>query len=128
WHAAWERPPDILVIHVGGNDVGKLMNKALINSIVQDLGVWQEQFPNTHMAWSTIIPRRTWEGESDQRRMNHTSRGVNWEVAQELLKAGGSVIGHCHINTNKLDLYRSDGVHLSTSGLDLFLSNLHGGL
>ncbi|KAJ7319993.1 hypothetical protein JRQ81_019504, partial [Phrynocephalus forsythii] len=99
-----------------------------MKGIVHDMGVWLEWLPNTYVTWSTVIPRRSWGMECDPHKMNHAHIGVNQEDPHELLKVGGSVIGHQNINADKPDLYRSDGVHLSNSGLGLFLANMCEGL
>ncbi|KAJ7345162.1 hypothetical protein JRQ81_001112, partial [Phrynocephalus forsythii] len=91
WHAAQELLPDMLLIHARGNDLGKLSSKAPSKCIMHDLGIWWEWFPNTHVIWPTMIPRRSWGMGCNPHKLNQACRGVNREVSHELLKVGGSL-------------------------------------
>ena len=45
-------------------------------------------------------------------------RGVNREVCRGICRGLGSVLGHRRIKVEKPDLFRSDGIHLSDTGLE----------
>ncbi|XP_078241896.1 uncharacterized protein LOC144586845 [Pogona vitticeps] len=122
-------PPDILVVHLGGNDLPQVSGKALILDIVRDLDRLHALYPRIRIVWSTIIPRLNWRGAINVDRVNNARRLVNKEVCRSVCNRGfGSVIGHRRILTSKLEYFRKDGVHLSEAGLDIFLDDLRGGL
>ena len=61
--------------------------------------------------------------------MNKARRGVNKEVRRGVCGGGlGAVIYHPRIHVSKSELFRSDGVHLSPAGLEIFLEDIKGGL
>ncbi|XP_072854614.2 uncharacterized protein LOC140706831 [Pogona vitticeps] len=122
-------PPDILVIHLGGNDLPQVPGKALILDILRDLERLHALYPRMRIVWSTIIPRLHWRGAKNMDRVNNARRLVNKEVCRGVSKSGlGSVIGHRRILTSNLGYFREDGVHLSEAGLDILLDDLRGGL
>ena len=50
-----QTPPDILVIHLGGNDLPRSSGKAVILDILRDLGRLNDRYPAMRIVWSTII-------------------------------------------------------------------------
>ncbi|KAJ7341559.1 hypothetical protein JRQ81_005805, partial [Phrynocephalus forsythii] len=121
------RAPDILLTHAGGNDLGKQMGISLIMEITRDLTTWKTQYPGSKVIWSTVVPRRC-DAAGAEVPINRDRRCLNREASHHVLRTGGSVAGHTAINTKMVELYRSDGVHLSDAGLTLFLDNLRRGL
>uniref|UniRef100_A0ABM5G3U9 Uncharacterized protein isoform X2 n=1 Tax=Pogona vitticeps TaxID=103695 RepID=A0ABM5G3U9_9SAUR len=55
-----QSPPDILVIHLGGNDLPASAGKALTLDILRDLKMLKTRYPRMRIVWSTIIPRLAW--------------------------------------------------------------------
>ena len=54
--------------------------------------------------------------------------GALTEVFRGICSSPGSVIGHHRIQVEKPELFRSDGVHLSDAGMDVFLEEIKAGL
>uniref|UniRef100_A0ABM5FH18 SGNH hydrolase-type esterase domain-containing protein n=1 Tax=Pogona vitticeps TaxID=103695 RepID=A0ABM5FH18_9SAUR len=121
-------PPDLLLIHLGGNDLPRLPGKALILDILRDLKRLKTTYPTMRIIWSTIIPRIAWRGSVRTAAVNRARRGVNREVCRGVCNGIGSVIGHHNIQAGGLQMFRSDGVHLSDEGLEVFLEDVRGGL
>ena len=122
-------PPDILVIHLGGNDLPGLPGKGLILDILRDLTWLRQRYPTMRIVWSTIIPRLAWRGARNLDAVNTARRGVNREVCRGVCSGGlGSVVGHHRISAGDKGLFRENGVHLSKAGLDIFLEDIKGGL
>ena len=120
-------PPDILVVHLGGNDLPRLPGKALILDILRDLSRLHNLYPAMRIIWSTIIPRLNWRGARQVDKVNKARRQVNKEICRGVSKGGlGSVINHCRIQISNVDYFREDGVHLSEAGLDIFLDDIRG--
>ncbi|KAJ7320497.1 hypothetical protein JRQ81_020008, partial [Phrynocephalus forsythii] len=126
--AALGRPPDVMLVHLGGNDITSQMGKSLAQDIVWDLERWKVAFPETILVWSTIVPRQQWRACCDPQIINRSRRGVNRDVCKAMVQRLGIVVGHPRICAARAELYRGDGVHLSDQGMELFLSDLKRGL
>ncbi|XP_072849321.2 uncharacterized protein LOC140705452 [Pogona vitticeps] len=122
-------PPDVLVVHLGGNDLPRVPGKALILDILREFNRLHVLYPTLRIVWSTIIPRLSCRGAWSISKINKARRQVNREVCRGISYNGlGSVINHHRIQISKLEYFREDGVHLSEAGLDVFLDDLRGGL
>lgn len=114
---------DVIVIHLGSNDISYCLPKKLASLMKQDLMKCFEIFPNSTFIFSHLLSRQTWrfitrmEGE---KRKNF----VNWEVSKFVSERGGHCIPHEQIRSNCCDLFRRDGVHLTNKGNDIFIQDL----
>nr|XP_060644484.1 uncharacterized protein LOC132783356 isoform X1 [Anolis sagrei ordinatus] len=121
-------PPDVLVLHLGGNDLGLLNGRALYLQARADiLRIWQA-WPRVHIAWSAVIPRLRWPGGGDVKKLEKARKRVNRAMRTALARGRGSYILHRDITHDKTQLYRSDGIHLSDLGNHQFLADLHLGI
>ena len=59
---SWRRPPAIILIQCGRNDLCKTKNGKLLFSIKSSLAAIQRRLPDTTIIWSYILPRRNWLG------------------------------------------------------------------
>ena len=121
-------PPQVLGLHLGGNDMGLLTGKALIMQAKADFERIWELWPSTWIVWSDMLPRRTWREGWFPQGLNRAVKKVNREIRLALMYRRGWVINHPEIFIHRADLYRPDGVHLSDVGNDIFLHDLHVGL
>ncbi|XP_067322150.1 uncharacterized protein [Anolis sagrei] len=120
--------PDVLVLHIGGNDLGLLNGRALYLQARADiLKIWQA-WPRVHIAWSAIIPRLRWPGGGDVRKLEKARKRVNRAMRTALARGRGSYIPHKDITHDKAQFYRSDGVHLTDLGNAQFLADLQLGI
>nr|XP_008121350.1 PREDICTED: uncharacterized protein LOC103281487 isoform X3 [Anolis carolinensis] len=119
-------PPDLLVLHLGGNDLGLLTGRGLSLQMVADIHAIQEAWPQTVMAWSAMIPRQKWPG--DARRLDGARKRVNRTILTALRNGLGFVIPHPDINHLRTDFYREDGVGLTVAGTHQFLCDLQKGI
>ncbi|XP_075472516.1 acyl-coenzyme A thioesterase 11 isoform X3 [Ascaphus truei] len=114
------RPPLILFIHAGGNDLAVVHSIKLINAIKKDLAHILALWPGIQIIWSDIICRKVWKGASvDRARIK-----VNTMVGTFVTQCGGWVICHPEFNHKTVDFFQSDGEHLSDVGIDLFNNQL----
>ncbi|XP_054840374.1 uncharacterized protein LOC129333070 [Eublepharis macularius] len=120
--------PDILVIHLGGNDLGLVKGKALSLQAEADLWWIKERWPDTLIIWSAILPRRVWREALDPVGIERARHRANRALEKALGRGLGIYLPHPAIKAEVADLYRSDGVHLSVSGNDIFLEDLRQGL
>nr|XP_033793603.1 uncharacterized PE-PGRS family protein PE_PGRS54-like isoform X2 [Geotrypetes seraphini] len=112
--------PDILLIHLGGNDVDALTGKDLVNRIKDDLRVVWDWFPGVLLVWSDIVPRPS---RIVSRRWTRGLAKLNRQVGKWVVGHGGWQIQHDWVDVNCLGLYHTDRVHLSDVGLDLLLDD-----
>ncbi|CAC5412216.1 unnamed protein product [Mytilus coruscus] len=123
-------PPQILIIHLGSNDLGLIKGKELIEQIRLDIMRLHVLLPNLSLVWTEILPRRYWHLAENQVAINSTRKRVNAAV-RNIFKEElnhGLVICHPNIKAQERDLFRHDGVHVSDVGNDVFLNNFQGAL
>ncbi|XP_061485695.1 uncharacterized protein LOC133386091 [Rhineura floridana] len=120
--------PHVLVIHLGGNDLGLIQGKALLIQACSDMQLIRQRWPGVRLIWSDILPRREWRGVWDPRAIDRARKMVNRRICLALLLHGGLTIPHSCIRHRQVELYRADGIHLSDTGNDIFLGDLQGGL
>lgn len=120
--------PDIIVVHLGENDLGMCKGVDLMIRAKRDLGQILELFPGVQIVWSDMLQRRVWDGALKPPRVDKARRYVNREVAKFLAALGGSVISHPAIAYGAPELFSEDGVHLSDLGADVFLADIREGI
>ncbi|XP_028845860.1 uncharacterized protein LOC114796116 [Denticeps clupeoides] len=122
--------PDVLIIHLGGNDINKRSPGELMMSIEKDLESMRSIFPQCLLVWSDILPRRSWKHGVDLlkdvcKEMDSIRAMINHKVHTAVAKLGGKALTHDNIMFGHgSGLYRPDGIHLSGRGIDTFNLNL----
>lgn len=117
-------PPDVLIIHLGGNDIGKLRTLDIVFQIRDDLLRIKLSFPDTVIIFSEVIQRLSWCSLPSLRPLEKVRRRINRAVSKLLSAVGIFSFRHTELEGLIVGLYRSDGVHLSEVGLDIFNANL----
>lgn len=126
---AWlDRPPDVLVIHAGGNDLGVHTVRDILASVKSDLIYIHTFFPNTLLLWSDMVARTTWRMARSVERLNKARIRINKVVGRFLVKQGGLVIRHRELEINVGLYLRRDGVHLTDVGIYLWTMGLQEGI
>ncbi|KAF4075302.1 hypothetical protein AMELA_G00232980 [Ameiurus melas] len=115
--------PDVLVIHCGGNDLGRVERVLLLRTMKRDLFELHRQFPQMKILFSSINQRRQWQ-HGLPGKVEKVRTFVNNEMATFVSYINGSFVPHPHILFNKPELYLRDGVHLSPKGHDIFLTGI----
>lgn len=80
--------PDVLLLHCGGNDLGKIRSVDLVAVMKQDLQNLHQRFPNMMIIYSAITQRRCW-GSARPRGIDHSRRWVNSDMATFVLEIQG---------------------------------------
>nr|XP_033793469.1 uncharacterized PE-PGRS family protein PE_PGRS10-like [Geotrypetes seraphini] len=114
------RRPDVLIIHLGGNDVDSLSARQLVNVIKDDLRVLFAWFPGTRVLWSDVIPRLRC---LSSRRWTRGLAKFNRQVGKWVESQGGTQLLHGWVDVGCGGLYHTDRVHLSDIGCDLLLDD-----
>ncbi|XP_040296291.1 uncharacterized protein LOC121008068 [Bufo bufo] len=123
-----DRPPDVLVLHVGGNDLGKRPFRELVRDVKFDLlRIW-ELFPGIVTVWSDIVPRKVWRGARSVESLNKARIKVNRAVGRFMARNGGVVVRHEVLEKGEGAFWRADGVHLNAVGTDLWALGIQSGV
>lgn len=117
-------PPDILVIHLGENDLCERKSLEIRRAARRDLEWCKQQFPDTRIIWSELLERREWQGARNPRKVDVARRKFNSSIRTFVIMQGDRVIRHPGITWQQPELYEPDGVHLSDAGIDIWLSNI----
>lgn len=79
-------PPHILLIHLGGNDLGLTEGKALIIQAKEDLAQIKEVWPGVILVFLVLLPHRIWRGLGDPRYLDRARQEVNREMRKAMLR------------------------------------------
>lgn len=118
-HQVWP-PPSILIVHLGGNDLGSVRTLDLLFMIKQDLYRFHLTSPGTIIVFSEIVPRFAWLSSPFSKVMEKMRKRVNRALAKFMPLLGGFSYRHVDLEGGIPGLYRQDGVHLSDVGADIF--------
>ena len=116
--------PDILIIHCGGNDLGKYPVQKLrcfLCSLVQFLN---ENFSKAHIIWSQILPRTNWRYSENNAAMHRVRQRLNNHAANLFIDRQGTYLKHPSLQVSGPICYKPDGVHLNQYGNELFLHHI----
>ncbi|XP_029461635.1 uncharacterized protein LOC115093667 [Rhinatrema bivittatum] len=117
--------PQILIIHLGGNDWGAMSGRKFIAMARKDLTSAMALLQSTIICWSDIIPR---PAEMNRKIWKRCRAKANRQIGAWLTLFGGRHICHEWSWECGKGLFRPDGVHLSFIGQDLFLNSFQDAL
>ncbi|XP_056384065.1 uncharacterized protein LOC130277420 [Hyla sarda] len=116
--AIWPNP-DILILHIGGNDIGKWNTSMLYQNLKQTVFAVKEVCPAALIVFSEIIPRLVWL-DKNERFKDRIRKRLNRSMEKFMLKINGFSYRHVDLEAFVRGLYWSDKVHLSMIGMDIF--------
>ncbi|XP_036068963.1 uncharacterized protein LOC118599030 [Oryzias melastigma] len=119
--------PDILVLHVGSNDLGNINVCDLTSEMVKDLIHLHNTFPRMKIAYSFITPRMTW-AKFNPMKINADRIRVNRTMKLNAEKFNGCVIEHPDLTPFEKALFKTDGVQFSSKGFEMFVSSIRGAI
>lgn len=126
--ARLDRAPDVLLLHLGGNDLGFRTTRDLLRDIKLDcLRLWAS-YPGILLVWSDIVARKSWRNARSVPGMNRARVKLNKAVGRFIARNGGIVVRHKDLEELDDALLRPDGVHLNAIGLDIWTLGLREGL
>ena len=115
-------PPDKLVIHLGGNDLGKVPVGELIYKIRKDLRQLARMLPGTTMVWSDLTARSKYRHAICNAKVEKARKTLNRAAHKIVVTLKGIFVEHKKITWDKAELYH-DGVHMSDLGNDILLND-----
>ena len=115
------------MLHVGGNDLGQVPVGDLRLNILLILDELRSLLQNTTFVYSQILPSLHWRGEINHSAIEKARKRLNSFVASVIIRADGCYIKYPKIQ-EEMELFHSEGTHLSDFGNDLFLCRLQQGL
>ncbi|XP_045210646.2 uncharacterized protein LOC123562056 [Mercenaria mercenaria] len=116
--------PDFLLVHCGGNNLGKTKLKELRSEIVKIVDFKNTHLSSTVLIWSNILPRINWRYSDNRMAMDRSLKRLNSYGAKRVVDSGGVSLQHPRINVQSPTLFQGDRVHLSEEGNMLFLHSL----
>jgi hypothetical protein len=119
-----ERPPHIVVVHLGGNDLAQLQLGQLIQMFRLGFQWLRRHCPNSRIAFSAILPRRAYRGAVNNQAIDNCRRSCNRYIRRIMREIDGVFIPHPQISFQSAPLFHDDGVHLSPRGDAVFLNTL----
>lgn len=119
--------PDILLLHCGGNDLGRLSLGDLRQSVISLLRYLHKTLPDTKLIFSQILPRLQYRYSTNIEAMERCRKRVNSAAGREVLRLGGCYLKYPDITLSEI-FFLLDRVHLSELGSCIFLNTLQGGL
>ena len=120
----FESPPEILVIHCGGNDLGYVKLQVLRRRIKRCIFELNQMLPNTVLMWSQLLPRLRWRSTQNCKAMNFAALRINSFAAARVCSIGGGYIRYPEIKWGESGMFANDVVHLSRLENDMFIHNL----
>ncbi|XP_042315071.1 uncharacterized protein LOC121926287 isoform X1 [Sceloporus undulatus] len=121
-------PPHVLVIHLGGNDLGFVKDKALVLQAIHNMRLIRERCPFITLIWSAMLPHQVWKCGCDPHILNRARRWVNNKIHNAMNGGLGFYLAHDDIMLLRPELYRADGIHPSEVGNQIFLRDLQAGV
>ena len=78
--------PNYLVLHCGGNDIGKIKSRQICNFIKAVVSFIQSAMPGTKLVWSQLLPRLSWRYSKNIKAMDKARKRINSFAASLILK------------------------------------------
>lgn len=122
-----EDPPNYIVIHIGGNDIGHIRLGYLHYQLEEFMSWLAQLMPETTLIWSQILPRMKWRYSENLKAIERCRLRLNSSVGVHMVRHGGCYIRYPDIKATK-DFIMEDGVHLTKVANGIFLNILQGAL
>jgi len=116
----FEDPPNYIVVHIGGNDLGNISLGYLHYQLVQFMS-WLS------LIWSQILPRLKWRYSENTDIMDKCRRRLNSFIGAYMIRHGGCYFRYPDFKPTH-EFISTDDVHLTKLGNSIFLNIIQGGL
>lgn len=123
-----DRAPDVVVIHVGGNDLGSRTSREILRDIKIDCLRLLSSYPGIILVWSDIVARRVWRHARSPSGLNKARAKLNRSIGRFIARNGGIAVRHKDLEIVDDSLLWSDGEHLNFIGLDIWMLGIQEGI
>lgn len=115
--------PNAVILHCGTNDLGSVPHHLIQRTLKDTIACIRQEYPNTLVFWSDIIPRRRYSVARSTSRLDKARKKVNRYAHKLLIGPQGGAIEH-EISYRQPGLYfPKDEVHLSGAGNALLVED-----
>lgn len=115
--------PDLLILHIGSNDILNVTACQLRHDIINLLQMLREMLPGTVIIFSEILPRLWYFGARDQNAVDKARKNIARYIRNHVSSIGIQILSHPAIDRHNFSLFRRDGVHLSDCGQAILWNN-----
>lgn len=122
--AELEVPPEVLVLHAGGNDLGLVDPNELVSRMETDLRKLKKEFPKMKIVFSLLHERQRWR-YGPAPKIEQIRKLVNSKLRRLLRNLQCEVVEHQNIRFFHKGVFVPDGVHFTQHGNKIFLDNIH---
>ncbi|KAM4019045.1 uncharacterized protein ACNLHF_028401 isoform 4-T4 [Anomaloglossus baeobatrachus] len=124
-----DRPPDILVIHAGEDDIyNGVCPMDLVENVQFDILRLKSLLPRIVIAWSQILIRRRYPQTKNEKLLNRYCKRVNIQLSRYLEDKRTLVIRHTGLEDNVSHLFEGDGTCLNSAGNKIWCSGIKEGI
>lgn len=118
--------PEIIIIHLGGNDIDAIPQNKFIKLIKNDIQYVQSVFSSTTLIWCDILPRLAWRNNrhDSPKVLNLKRKRINRAAHQYITKLPLGRVVSPRIEWYMEELFHADGVHLSDFGNMTYIQTL----
>ncbi|XP_078503292.1 uncharacterized protein LOC144762002 [Lissotriton helveticus] len=113
--------PDMLILHLGENDLVALSGLSIIKAMQLDLAVVSNNWLGTSLVWTEFVFRQQWKNARSQAAMEKARKKVNRAMKIFCVGLGIQTIAHDSITGKEGHLFREDGVHLTQFGMAYYI-------
>lgn len=118
------RPPKIVAVSLGGNDLVSLSIRQIQNLVSRETRYLRSAFPEVTIVWIDILTRREWRGEHQGWLViDNKRKRVNRLCKQIIRDQGRSAFVTVDICADE-GFFTTDGVHLNLLGKEFFIDTL----
>ena len=120
--------PSFIILHCGGNDLGKLDLKAFRSLLPLIFKLIEEIIPGTKIIWSEILPRQNWRYSKNNKAMDIARRRMNSFGGKFAIENQGAYLRHPLLDKFCEKYFSKDGVHLNSLGNTILLNQISKGI
>lgn len=118
-------PPKVVFFHLGGNDLTKHSLRFIFKMVQESIQYITSAFPDSEFVWVDILQRIDWGVGNDEKRLIEKKRKRVNQFGRKIIRLTKN--HHCirfDIDESTPGFFRSDGVHLSDVGLDMYIDTI----
>ena len=116
--------PDVIIIACGSNDLVEMPKHQIIQTLKDVIAEIWSHAPDTHVIYSTILPRLKYKGALNQVAIDSKRKHINAKIMAFI--GVDNTICHPQFSRESKDLIKGspDWVHLTSTGCSLFVENI----